>query len=650
MTKGLLKSCRKKNNLYLKYIKKPTQNNKAKFTAYRNKFKAIKTKSIQNYYATEFAKYSKDIKKTWNIIKSIINSKTVDSGVDALTINGLKITDNEVIAEKFNNYFTGIAHNLSAKIPTTKNTYMDYLSPPPLNSFAISPTSPDELLMLNRTLKISRSSGPDHIDSSLVSPILSSIAAPLADIINCSLETGLVPAKMKMATVTPIFKQGNKEDLANYRPISILPYFSKLLEKVMYQRLNEFVTKKNILFPDQHGFRSGHSTALPLINIYDKITHAIDQNEYSIGIFLDLAKAFDTVDHNILLSKLENYGVRGIPLLWFKDYLSNRFQQVKCNGTISSFKLIKFGVPQGSILGPLLFLLFINDLPNASSLLHFVLFADDSNVFISHSSYSELFKILNKELILVSDWFKANRLSLNLNKTNYILFSSHRKSTPQEKGNVMIDSIDIPQVTSVKFLGVYLDQHVTWNTHIEQISRKIAKNIGILSRISYQLPSNILLTLYYSMIYPYLAYCNMIWASNYDSRLNRLLILQKRAIRIITRSPYNFHTDQLFSHLCILRVKEIKLFQTSEFMHRYKFNALPSSYINFFIPASDIHSYNTRQKSSFRCEFARTNSRKFSIRCTGPSIWNSLPSHLRLISNLNLFKQQLRSWLINSKK
>ena len=231
-----------------------------------------------------------------------------------------------------NSYFTEIAQNLRSKIPPGDAIYTDYLSPPLVDSFVFYPTYPEELILLSRSMKLSHSSGPD-----LLSPNIILMANPLAPNFNCSLETGIVPDKMKFSTITPIFKQGNKQDLGNYRPISILPYFSKLLEKVVYQRLNDYVTKKNIIHPSQHGFRPGHSTVLPLINIQDKISQAIDRNEFSIGIFLDLSKAFDTVDHVILINKLQNYDIRGLPLLWFKDYLNNRFQQVKCNGSLLYF-------------------------------------------------------------------------------------------------------------------------------------------------------------------------------------------------------------------------------------------------------------------------------------------------------------------------
>src|SRR6218665_62140 len=237
-------------------------------------------------------------------------------------------------------------------------------------------------------------------------------------IINSSLATGIVTSAIRQARVCPIFKHGLKTYLNNYRPISILPYLSKLFEKVIYTRLYDYINKLEILYPDQHGFQPNHSNTMSLLNTYDEISLVFDNNEYALGVFLELSKEFYTVNHKILFKKLELYGIRGIPLLWFENYLLSRQQHVRCNGKLSDFLTIEHGVSQGSILGPLLFLLYINDLPNASSILHFVLFADESNDFASNGSYDKLFQIINTEL--PHDWFKANRLSLNTNKTTFI--------------------------------------------------------------------------------------------------------------------------------------------------------------------------------------------------------------------------------------
>src|SRR6218665_1721580 len=277
----------------------------------------------------------------------------------------------------------------------------------------------------------------------------------------------------------------------------------------------------------------------------------LDTKKYAIGIFLDLAKAFNTVDHKILLTKLKFYGIRGTTLQWFLNYLTSRSQQVYCNGVtvaLSSFKHINSGVPQGSNLGPLLFLLYINDLPKATKALKLVLFADNTNAFYSHESLSVLKEIINSDLELLEEWFRTNRSSLNTKKSCYIIFSSLKKRRDGQNANyVMLDGSCMNQVTTTKFLGIYIDHYLTWVDHLKIISNKVTKNIGIMRKIAHFLLSKILTSLYYTFIYPYLTYGNIIWASNYETRIKTLVTVQKKAIRTIKGFKHYEHTQPLSS-------------------------------------------------------------------------------------------------------
>ena len=378
------------------------------------------------------------------------------------------------------------------------------------------------------------------------------------------------------------------------------------------------------------------------------MSQAFENKHISIGLFLDLSKAFDCINHNILIQKMEKYGIRGTALDWFKSYLFNRVQYVSFNGISSDYHYVNIGVPQGSVLGPLLFLLYVNDLQFVSKLLHIITFADDTNLFLSGNNVNNLCYIFNEELRSVNDWFLANKLKLNVDKTCCMLFKSKNKNIVENDVNIFINNSKIPVVHSTKFLGVIIDDKLIWKNHIDGICSKISKAIGVINRVKHILPLNILVQLYYTMIFPHLTYCNIIWGNCAISHLNRILILQKRAIRIITNSSPYSHTPPLFKKLKLLKICDIYKFQNARFMYLFRNNMLPSLFNLYFAQNKSIRIYQTRQSDNynvpnFKYEFSRS-----TIKFSGPTLWNSLPEFIKTCSSLSTFLHKYKEFLINN--
>ena len=644
INKSILRSINRKNNLYYKY--KSTQTNAArnKYTRYKNILTNVLRLAKKQYYSTQFQLNKNNIKNTWKIINSTLNKSSKSQKITKIKSNtNAVIEDPQTIADTFNTYFSQIGQKLAEKIPTTNKNFHNFLTDQNPHSMFFVPTTREEITDIVNNLKLKKSSGHDGIDNCLLKSIILSIVNPLVHIFNLSLTTGYVPTNTKIAKVIPIFKKGDALETNNYRPISLLPSFSKVLERIVFIRVTAFLNMNNIINDSQFGFRAKHNTTHALLTCIGNISHAIDQRLHTIGIFLDFSKAFDTINHDILLHKLFHYGIRGKALEWFRSYLSNRKQFVDLNNNLSTSRPINCGVPQGSLLGPLLFIIYINDFYKSSEILTFILFADDSNLFYSHSNPNTLLSTMNIELKNILEWIKANKLSLNILKTNFMLFSNTLQKLP---GEIYIDGTPLVKVSSTRFLGLTFDDKLNWKTHTHNICKTISRNIGIMNKLKHYFPRSILSTLYFSLVLPYLNYGIMAWGNSSKCQTDKITILQKKAIRIIHNVHMRTHSDPLFLESKILKFPDLFLFQTGQFMYNLTKQELPSSFTTMFSRNSSFHNYSTRQASSFHLPRTRTLLASKTVSFYGPKYWNSLSADIINTQSLNCFKRKLKKHIL----
>ena len=659
ITRGLKKSSKRKQRLYDKLLKRRNDKNEKAYKMYKSLFEKLKLQSKKLYFQNKLKQYENNIKNTWKIMKVIIGKSKVynDNFPKILNIDKKEITDKKTIAEEFNSYFINVGPKLATKIPPSNTNFESYL-PNITTSFLEKPLKEKEFKDAFFALKTNKSPGNDNLHVNVIRKLYHELKIPLMNIFSLSLKKGIFPEKMKIAKVSPIFKKGDKSILSNYRPISVLPCFSKILERIMYNRLYAYLAENNILFNKQFGFRAGHSTEHALLELIDQISDSFNDKSYFLGIFIDLSKAFDTVDHKILLKKLQHYGIKGKNLSWFESYLTGRKQYIKFeindnNGKTGLLK-ITCGVPQGSILGPLLFIIYINDLCQVSDILKLIMFADDTNLFCSSNDIKTLFLNTNLELQKISEWSRTNKLSLNEDKTTFTLFHriQDRDNLPLRLPILKINDYDIKRSSSIKFLGVLVDEHLSWTDHINILENKLSKNLGLLYISKHFLNANGMKSLYYSFFHSYLNYGNIAWCSTSVTKNKKLYSKQKQAIKAlsVTSEDYSgFKIEDLMEKTGILNIYKLNIYHVINLMFRVKNNTIPEAFVNKFEIVH--HHYQTRHSENNFIEpkiyFKAT---KFAISSRGPRLWNSLTDKdIKTITSTPLFKRSLKNHLIKIK-
>ncbi len=513
------------------------------YSNYRRILKGIIKAAKRSHYCNEISENSGDSKKTWQIINELRGKKKRQIKPPFL-IDNQKIIDRRVIANAFNKYFNSIASNLneslvdpSLGIPlTTVKSFYDFLNPCNNKSMTLEDCTINEIHKIISDLENGKAS---DIPISVIKRSSHVIALVLAKYFNIFMAKGIFPDVVKTGRVTPIYKKGNPEEIGNYRPVTTIAIFGKIFEKVIYTRIYSFATSQGIISPTQFGFRKSHSTSHAVNYSVNLITQSLKQKHHVIGIFIDLSKAFDTIDHRTLLIKLERSGVRGIANDLIRSYLGNRQQYTEVLGEKSNTLTIEYGVPQGSVLGPLLFLLYMNDISNSSSLGAFVNFADDTNIFVTGKTKEEAYERGNRLLLSLTAYMRANKLHINMSKCCFIHFRPpyvHLKPTTDPlsaEPELKIDGCPIKKLASTKFLGVVIDERLSWDEHIKALKQKLNHATSTLDRLRCFLPDSLYRQLYYTLFESHLSYCISVWGGSSQQLIKNVFSAQKYCLRVL---------------------------------------------------------------------------------------------------------------------
>lgn len=548
VTLELMKRIQEKNKLYRRFIKSKDPDLLRDFKKTRNCLDKDLKKARCDYYSNLFQSADGRANLIWKRLNSVLKRNITPDKVNKVILNDVELTG-KCLADAFNQYFVSISRSTAVHNDVENITRNS-------SSVFLKPVSEAEVVNIIRNLKTSTAK---DIDDFQIKPIkyTSDLLAPiLTHIFNLCLSQAVFPRKMQVARVTALHKKGNKNDMANYRPVSILPVMSKVLEKVILQRFTDFEEKHSLLICSQFGFRKGLSTEFALLKQKETISAALEEGDLVLGLFIDYSKAFDHINHQILIKKLDRYGFRGNAAQLITSYLEYRKQIVHIDDCFSDLMPISSGVPQGSILGPFLFNIYINDVVSISPSAAFIIYADDTSIFIRGSSADELVGEANFVLEKLSSWTEKNHLKINMSKTKSVIFrSKNRKVTITQQ--ISLNSTPIDIVPNIKTLGVVFQENLSWNEHIDTISSKLSQLVGLVYRNRLILPRPIMILIYNSLFSSRINYCHLVWASTTQKNIQKIYSLQKRFLRAVENVPLHYHTYPLFEKYNVMPFEKI---------------------------------------------------------------------------------------------
>ena len=639
--RDLFKLRAKRQMLYHKYIKNKSTNNKTAYDETKKRYEKLCIQKKKHYYQSLITKYNSNMRRTWGVINDLLGKSRCKERFTSMNVDGEFCTDSQVIANQFNKFFNNIPKNLHKDLPKMNDNIridkcLKFLKGRTIaDSVLFNPTSFDEVFKIIHKFKNKSSTGLDNTSPKVFKHFPDKVINCYVHIFNLSITQGKFIECFKTAKVVPVYKSKNKHEMSNFRPISLLPVASKILEKIIHVRLYSFLSRNVFFLKNQFGFRANHSTDLAASLLINQICDALNNKQKVMSVFLDMSKAFDCVDHNILLQKMLTYGVRGNAFSWFKSYLSERHQRVEFNGTLSENTCkVECGVPQGSILGPLLYLIYINDINQCLTHCHVTLYADDTTLIVTAKTYEDLYRFVNEDLSALSKWLCLNKLTMNIKKTKYITYSlSKRTALQRDDLKVFLNGATIEKVDTFKYLGIYIDEHLTWKPHMNKILSKIRGNLGVVRRISCFLTRRTLIQLFHSMIMSHIRYGIIVWHYGQASLRKKIQACANKFLRLIFFKKQRDSVKSLMIENKILSINQIFHLEISKLMQRVALNFIPSPFTDIFQNQERTLSMTTRSSSSYFQPLMFAQKCHQSISYTGPLTWGIVPSNIKVSLN-----------------
>lgn len=651
--RSIINLINKRNELWNQHKKSPNDTGiKENFIKKRNEVSEQIQRTKSDYYNKTFTECKNQPAKMWQLINSLSCNKIVvkTTPKQLQTQNGIT-TNMKDICEGFNKFFASVGSVLACEITKQYQTPINSVNHMPGYCSHTLSTLPlatkDEVLKIIKNLKSNTSSGLDGINTKSIKCVSSQIIDELTNCINKCIKEGTFPDSLKVAKITPIYKSGAKYDPSNYRPISVLPVLSKIFERVLYDRLDQYLTQLNYIYKKQYGFRPKSNTLSATIDLITNIKLRIDKKQVVLGLFIDLKKAFDSVSHELLLKKLTDIGIQGSAYKIFKSYLTNRKQVVKIGEMESNPETVTYGIPQGSIIGPLLFLIHINGVHQIGLRGDLSLYADDTCIFYYGNSIDSIISEAQSDLDVLNVWFQQNLLTINATKTNYMVFAAKNKKI----GNhitLKINDQQINKVNEEKYLGLILDSKMTWLPHIQKIKTKLTSLTGALRSIARCLPPQVRYTIYNALVKPHIDYLIEAWGTAAKTNLKILQTAQNKLIKVLFRYNYRTPTEILYKKTKLLNINQTYIFYNCILIRKILHKKINTG-INL-LKHTKIHKMKLRNEKDIKLYTYRTKTAKRSILYEGSKLYNTLPINIKQSKTMYMFKKLLKSHIVKNEK